>query len=132
MGRNHGPPLDAKGGLLCGIYFFEVRGVDAMKKLFWILFLVLFLFALNGMAIGQTILFEENFDDSSGFTLGGGYDHYWITWGVSPLGGTTAVPSSFVQGGSQDGTIFYGSYAKPDAMAGVTGTSPTMTIFLPD
>jgi hypothetical protein len=46
------------------------------------------------------------------------------------LGGTDAIPSNFVQGGSQDGNIFYGSLAKAGGGAGQPVT--TMTIVLPD
>ena len=80
----------------------------------------------------SVLLSFEGFHDLSGFTLGGGYDYYWITWGVTPLSGTATVQSNFVQGGSQSGNIFYGSFAKPDAMEGSTGTSPTMTINFPN
>ena len=83
----------------------------------------------NAMAI---LIFEENFDNSSGFNLGGGYAHYWIYWGVTPLGGTATVPSNFTQGGSQSEDIFYGSFAKPSAAGGPEEPSPTMTIFFPD
>jgi hypothetical protein len=70
------------------------------------------------------ILFEE-FEDSSGFTVGGGYAHFW---GVAPLSGTQDIPSNFVQGGSQSGAIFYGSFAKEYQGS----PAATMTISLPD
>ncbi len=48
------------------------------------------------------------------------------------MSGTTSVPSHFVQGGSQSGNIFYGSFAKASAAGGSEEPSPTMTISLPD
>jgi hypothetical protein len=67
------------------------------------------------------VLFED-FEDSSGFTIGGGGAAYW---GIAPLSGNSY--SYFVQGGSQSGNIFYGSFAKE---SGVPASS--MTIDLPD
>lgn len=75
-----------------------------------------------------TILFEENFEDSDGYTRGGNYDRSWIYWDIAPLGGTASVPSNFIQGGSQSGNIFYGSFGKDFS----ENLSPTMTINLPD
>jgi hypothetical protein len=71
------------------------------------------------------MLLTEDFEDASGFEIGGGFAHYW---GVAPLSGTLDFPSYFLQGGSQSGDIFYGSFAK-----GRTGDPPpTMTISVPD
>ena len=93
-----------------------------------ILVLVMFLVCLAAHSARAAVVLFEDFEDSSGFTLGGGYAHYWIYWGVAPLSGTASVPSHFVQGGSQSGNIFYGSFAK-----GYSGeSSPTMTISVPD
>lgn len=67
----------------------------------------------------------EGFDDSSGFTISGGSAAHW---GISSLTGTT-----FTQGGSQDGKIFYGSFAKDyfDTSYDLSIQS-LMTISIPD
>jgi hypothetical protein len=105
---------------------------QVMKKLSVFLFVMVFFFAFAGMARAGVVFFEK-FEDSSGFTLGGGYNYYWITWGITPLSGTATVPSNFVQGGSQDGNIFYGSFAKASAVSYVEEQpTPTMTLILPD
>jgi len=75
----------------------------------------------------ETILFVD-FEDPSAFTLSGGYERSWIYWGIAPLNGTATVSSNFVQGGSQDGNIFYGSYAREYRFA----PAAAMTIPLPD
>jgi len=95
-----------------------------MKKLMVILCAMLMVFGVVGIARAGLILFED-FEDSSGFTIGGGYAHYW---GVAPLTGTESIPSNFVQGGSQSGAIFYGSFAKEYQ----DSPAATMTINLPD
>jgi len=85
--------------------------------------MVLVCFAINS-ARADLVLFE-GFEDSSGFTIGGGGAAYW---GVAPLSGTPSIPSYFVQGGSQSGNIFYGSFAKEYQ----DSPPATMTISLPD
>jgi hypothetical protein len=95
-----------------------------MKKLFMFLCAVTFLFAIAGMAHAELIL-SEDFENSSGFTTGGGWAAYW---GVAPLSGTALIPSQFVQGGNQNGMIFYGSFAREYGGA----PAATMTIGLPD
>jgi len=92
-------------------------------------FLIVFFWFLviPTMVCAELILFED-FEDSSGFTLGGGYAQSWIYWGVAPLSGTASVPSNFVQGGGQSGNIFYGSFAKEYQGS----PAATMTISLPD
>lgn len=95
-----------------------------MKKVFLKLLLAICIAAVGSPACAESILFED-FEDSSGFTSGGGYAHYW---GVAPLSGTVVVPSYFVQGGSQSGAIFYGSFAKEYQGS----PAATMTISLPD
>lgn len=97
-----------------------------MRKLLAFLCVMTFVFTIAGIAQSGIILFED-FEDSSGFTLGGGYAHSWIYWGIAPLAGTATVPSNFIQGGSQSGNIFYGSFGKASGEP-----SPTMTISLPD
>jgi hypothetical protein len=74
------------------------------------------------------MIFLEDFQDSSGFTIDGGYQEPWIQWGIAPLSGTPTYPSSFVQGGTQSGTIFYGAYAREYR----TAPAATMTMILPD
>ena len=74
-----------------------------MKKLTSFFCAILLVFGLTGMVQAELILFE-GFNDSSGFTISGGSAAHW---GISPLGGT-----GFTQGGSQNGNIFYGSFAK--------------------
>ncbi len=71
---------------------------------------------------GEVILFED-FEDSSGFTIGGSYEPYW---GIAPLGGTGSVPSQFVQGGGQSGNIFYSS-SETDSRRTMTINLPTLT-----
>jgi hypothetical protein len=89
-----------------------------------VLALAIFFLATPWTSATETTVFFEGFEDSSGFTVGGGSAAYW---GVAPLSGTPSIPSLFVQGGSQSGNIFYGSFAKEsDAPAS------TMTITLPD
>lgn len=97
-----------------------------MKKLVILMAILSVMFFATKSTMADVILYE-NFDDSSGFTIGGA-QHYWIQWGVEPLSGTINVPSSYIQGGSQEGNIFYGSFGK-----GYSGeASPYMTIALPD
>jgi len=85
--------------------------------------MVLFVVAPQAFGDLKTIL-SEDFEDSSGFTIGGGSAAYW---GVAPLAGTASIPSLFVQGGNQSGNIFFGSFAKQ------TGApASTMTINIPD
>ena len=55
-----------------------------MKKILVLVFFV-GVVVFSGQVKATTILFE-NFDDSSGFTTGGGSAAYW---GISPLAGTT-------------------------------------------
>jgi hypothetical protein len=97
-----------------------------MKKLIVFLCSMIVIFGLAGFSYAEVILFED-FEDSSGFTIGGEYSHYW---GIAPLSGisTPYIPSFFVQGGSQSGNIFYGSYAKEF----IGSPAYTMTINLPD
>jgi hypothetical protein len=97
-----------------------------------ILALAIFCLGTPWASANETTVFFEGFEDSSGFTLSGGYEHYWIYWDIAPLSGTASVPSNFVQGGSQSGNIFYGSFAKASAAGGPEEPSPTMTITLPD
>ena len=81
-------------------------------------------FAMPGKVKAETILYED-FEDNTGFTIGGGYSHYWD---IAPLEGTVSIPSNFEQGGSQSGKIFYGSFAK----GGSADPAPTMSVNLPD
>ena len=103
-----------------------------MKRLIFILAIVLLFFTIE--SVQADLIFFEGFEDSSGFTIGGGGGDYWgdapaAYWGVAPLSGTPSIPSYFVQGGSQSGNIFYGSFAMDQAPP----PSPaTMTISLPD
>jgi hypothetical protein len=96
-----------------------------MKKILVFLCAMALVFAIVGTAKAELILFED-FEDSSGFTIGGGYEANWVYWGIAPLNGTSSVPSNFIQGGGQSGNIFYGSFAKYSGHP-----SPTMTISLP-
>ena len=98
-----------------------------MKKICVTLFaVVFFLLTITGIVHAEVVLFED-FEDSSGFTIGGGYSHYWD---IAPLGGAPSMPcpSFFVQGGSQSGMIFFGSFAKEY----IGSPAPTMAITLPD
>jgi len=101
-----------------------------LRKLTLFLCVMVLAFALVGVPKAELILFED-FEDSSGFTLGGGSSAYW---GIAPLeggyiDGTLTYPSYFRQGGSsQSGTIFYGSQAREYRFA----PAATMTIVLPD
>jgi hypothetical protein len=97
-----------------------------MRKLLLSLFVATFVSVVVGVAHAELILFED-FEDSTGFTIGGGVPHSWIYWGIAPINGTASVPSNFVQGGNQSGNIFFGSFAKA-----IGEPSPTMTINLPD
>jgi len=98
---------------------------ETMKRLLVILCAMTFVFTIGGMAQAELILFEE-FEDSSGFTIGGAVSTYWDS---APLSGTTSIPSQFRQGSSsQDGNIFYGSRAKDGSIS----PAATMTIVLPD
>ena len=72
----------------------------------------------------ELILFED-FEDSSGFTIGGGGGYYW---GIADLSGYGLAPSNFVQGGGQSGMIFFGS----DVKEYQGSPAATMTITLPD
>lgn len=101
-----------KGGLA-----FLLGKEGEMRKLTVFLYVIVFAFALVGVAKAALILFED-FEDSSGFTSGGNASY----WGIAPLGGTQSYSSQFIQGGSQSGNIFYG----------VHGNGATMTISLPD
>ena len=94
-----------------------------MKRALFVTFVVA-LFAGTGVARAGEILLV-NFESALSFTVGGGGAAYW---GIAPLGGAAGINSGFVQGGSQSGSIFYGSFAKE------TDSSPaaTMTIALPD
>jgi len=79
----------------------------------------------TGMAKAE-IIFVENFNDSSGFTVAGTVPRYWD---IAPLAGTALYPSQFTQGASsQDGSIFFGSFAKQSPPS----PAATMTIILPD
>jgi hypothetical protein len=83
---------------------------------------------VNGIGITteKDLYFFEDFENTSGFTIGGGGAQYW---GLAPLGGTVSFPSNFSQGtSSQSGTIFYGSFAKQYQGS----PAATMTINLPD
>lgn len=98
-----------------------------MKKLSLSLCVMTFVIAISGMVRADVILFED-FEDSSGFTIGdvnvgAGY------WGLAPLAGTGTFPSQFQQGdSSQSGTIFYGA-----AVRAYEGSpAGTVTIALPD
>ena len=99
-----------------------------MRKLTIFLFAMVLVFSQIGMAKSDVILFED-FEDSSGFTPAGCVPRGY--WGIAPLEGTTTpnLPSYFSQGySSQDGNIFYGSYAKRNS----SSHAATMTIVLPD
>jgi hypothetical protein len=86
---------------------------------------VTFVFTLSAFVHAEVIFFED-FEDSSGFTTGGGGALYW---GTAPLDGTVSVPSYFTQGVSgQSGTIFYGALAKEYQGS----PAATVTIELPD
>ena len=95
-----------------------------MRKLSTFLCVITSIFFISGIARADLILFED-FEDSSGFTIGGGAAQYW---GIAPLSGTDAIPSNFIQGDSQSGSIFYGSYAREYRFA----PAALMTISLPD
>lgn len=94
-----------------------------MKSLILIPAMVLLFFTTE--SVRADLVFFEDFEDSTGFTIGGGGAAYW--W-IAPLNGTPSIPSYFVQGGSQSGNIFYGSFAKEYQDA----PPATMTISLPD
>jgi hypothetical protein len=94
-----------------------------MERIIFILAIVLLFFTTESVQAG--IIFFEGFEDSSGFTIGGGGAAYW---GIAPISGTPSIPSYFVQGGSQSGNIFYGSFAKEYQDA----PPATMTISIPD
>lgn len=81
-------------------------------------------FVITGTTQAALILFED-FEDSSGFTTGGGGAAYW---GVTPLSGIASIPSQFINGGGQNGMIFYGSFAKQYSGS----PAATMTITLPN
>lgn len=66
-----------------------------------------------------------DFEDYDGFTIGGAPAQYWD---VAPIGGVGFAPSHFAYGGSQAGSIFFGSFAK----SAVADGPATMTISLPD
>ena len=72
----------------------------------------------------ETITFI-NLADPTELTIGGGGAAFWD---LAPLSGTPFLPSQFVQGGGQAGTIFYGSWAKDSS----TPYAASMTIGLPD
>lgn len=93
-----------------------------MNRRILVLAIVLVCFAMNSVR-ADMVLFE-GFDDSSGFTIGGGSAGYW---GIAPLSGVPPWPSFFVQGGSQSGNIFHGAFAKESG-----APASTMTISLPD
>jgi len=96
-----------------------------MRKLTVFLCVMVLVFALVGVTKAELILFED-FEDSSGFTLGGAVPLYW---NIAPLSGTASIPSQFLQGSSsQDGNIFYGSLAKENSLS----PAATMTIALSD
>jgi len=85
-----------------------------MRKQLTLVAVALVLLALTTQTFAaETILFE-GFDDSSGFTTGGGSAY---RWNVSSLSGT-----GLTQGGSQAGNIFFGSNANYS----------TLTIDVPD
>jgi hypothetical protein len=95
-----------------------------MKKLVVTLYVLFVVFAMVG-PVKANIILLENFDNSSGFTISGGSAAHW---GISPLTGTT-----FTQGGSQDGNIFYGSFAKDYFDASYDPSLQSlMTISIPD
>ena len=82
-------------------------------------------FSVTSDDIPTELIFFEDFEDSSGFTIGGGGGYYW---GIADLSGYGLAPSNFVQGGGQSGMIFYGSYVKEYEGS----PAATMTIILPD
>lgn len=90
-----------------------------------VLVLVMAIFFTNGTSLANLILFED-FEDSSGFTIGGGSASYW---GIASFSVAASSPynAAFVQGGSQSGNIFFGSFAKEDG-----APASSMTISLPD
>jgi len=99
-----------------------------MRKLPMSLCAVAFLLlAITGIVHAEVVLFED-FEDTSGFTIGNGNvgDGYW---GPADINGTLTFPSEFQQGdSSQSGTIFYGAAAR----AYMGAPAATVTIALPD
>ena len=96
-----------------------------MRRLFGFLCGMALVLAIAGTAHAAVLLLED-FEDSSGFTIGGSAAGYW---GLAPLSGTATYPSLFSVGSSgQSGMIFYGAQAKE------YDNSPpsTLTIALPD
>jgi hypothetical protein len=76
-------------------------------------------------ATGRETIAFYNLADPATFTTGGGWAFFW---GLAPMAGTPFLQSQFVQGGSQAGTMFYGSWAREYQGA----PAATMTIGLPD
>lgn len=77
-----------------------------------------------------SLIFFEDFEDSSGFTTSGASAAYW---GIAPLAGSASISSNFTQGGSQEGSIFFGSFAKDYFDAAYDPSIQSlMTITLPD
>lgn len=93
-----------------------------MKKTLLLSFALLSVFLFTDVVKAETILFED-FEDTDGYTIGGGPAGYWD---IASLSGTPLVPSHFITGGNQSGNIFYGSRGKSSEPA------PTMTIALPE
>ena len=94
---------------------------------------VILLLAETGVARAGTILLVD-FSSSAGFTIGSPTAYGY--WGLAPLGGTTAISSGFVQGGSQSGDIFFGSWGENELSPPEGSTDwwvpVTITIDVPD
>lgn len=96
-----------------------------MRKLSLFLCVITSILLISGMARADSILFED-FEDASGFTIGGSAAGYW---GLAALSGTAIYPSGFSVGSSgQSEFIFYGAQAKEYS----NSPPSTMTIALPD
>lgn len=95
------------------------------------LYCIIFLLVLSKMS-NADLIYREDFDSYSNITIGGGYDHSWITWEITSLNGTAQVPSGFIQGGGQSESIFFGSFAKGITENGIDEPSPTLMIDLPN
>ena len=97
-----------------------------MKKFLVFLYAIVLIFGIVEIARAD-LIFSEDFEDASGFTIGGGSAYGY--WGVAPLSGMAGMPSNFIQGGGQSGNIFYGSFIKDFNNLNLLST---MTIILPD
>ena len=82
-------------------------------------------FSVTSDDIPTELIFFEDFEDSSGFTIGGGGGYYW---GIADLSGYRSCSVHLCARSGQSGMIFYGSYAKEYEGS----PAATMTIILPD